>query len=436
MAATTCYIWRGQKTKPAKERPPGTFEVLVNATKKLLAFLSTLEVSLRPSKHYREEREKTIVRNNARAGLFHNKKQSFTVQDYRFPPTCSTMEASRSQAVHSPTTVVIRQRPVITIAPNGPPPKRVYVSFLHPANGLPFLDLPAYDYCSQVPNGGIHYGTGLSACEILACNEKGYLSISRNRDGVGRLNVDRDTIIPSGRYYYHLDTETSDPLYPICQDFSCWEFPHQRLPSAWGSEPADYDDVWPTDWIELSYKVKVKGIRCCASGSLDSLTVARIVPRIQERWVCNLPSSQVVANLSHCQLLANKMEEYLLGDRPLYNDHRNLFTLRCDLHLGQFNQGRFIIVPKSGQLVVHFIRPTGESAQLYHNVQFDHKSPLCHELLYARLAWGLMKIVKDAELDPEMFNLIRGSEKTIPEQCNMDTMGDDSGRGGQGQSKA
>lgn len=229
------------------------------------------------------------VRNHARAGLFHNKKQRFT-GSHRFPPTCSTMEVSGSQAVSS-LTVVIRQRPVITIAPSGPPPKRVYVSFLHPANGLPFLDLPAYDCCPQVPNGGIHYGTALSACEILACNEKGYLSIYSNRDGVGRINVDWDTIIPSGNYYYHLDTETSDLLYPICQDFSCWEFPHQRLPSAWGSKPADYVEVWPTDWNEISYRLKAEGIRCCASGSLDSLTIARIVPQTQdsEDWVCNSP---------------------------------------------------------------------------------------------------------------------------------------------------
>ena len=123
----------------------------------------------------------------------------------------------------------------------------------------------------------------------LACNEKGYLSISPNRDGIGRLNVDWDTIIPSGGYYYHLDTETSDLLYPICQDFSCWEFPHQRLPSAWESKPADYNNVWPTDWNEISYKVKAEGISCCASGSLDSLTIACIVPqtRDSEDWVCN-----------------------------------------------------------------------------------------------------------------------------------------------------
>jgi len=129
------------------------------------------------------------------------------------------------------------------------------------------------------------------------------------------------------------------------------------------------------------------------------------------------------------------MEAYLDGSKPLYNDQRNLFTLRCDLHLGQFNQGRFIIVPKSGQLVIHFLRPTGESAQLYHNVRFDHKNSLSHELLYARFAWGLMKIVKDAELNPERFNLLCGSEETTPELCDMDTT-DGSGREGQGQGKA
>lgn len=47
-----------------------------------------------------------------------------------------------------------------------------------------------------------------------------------------------------------------------------------------------------------------------------------------------------------------------------------------------------------------------------------------------------MKIVRDAELNPERFNLLRGSEETIPEQCNMDTMDDGSERGGQGQGKA
>ena len=51
-----------------------------------------------------------------------------------------------------------------------------------------------------------------------------------------------------------------------------------------------------------------------------------------------------------------------------------------------------MIVPKWGQLVVHFLQLTGESAQQYHNVGFDHKGILSHELLYARFAWTLMKV--------------------------------------------
>ena len=93
------------------------------------------------------------------------------------------MEAS----IYSPT-VVIREWPVIVAAPHESPAKLAFVSFLHPANGLPLLDLPAYDY--RPPKGGVHYGTAIAACEILVCNKPGYPSASRNRDGDGRLNVD------------------------------------------------------------------------------------------------------------------------------------------------------------------------------------------------------------------------------------------------------
>jgi hypothetical protein len=126
------------------------------------------------------------------------------------------------------------------------------------------------------------------------------------------------------------------------------------------------------------------------------------------------------------------MDVYLIGSRPLHQDPGNLFALRWDLHLGQFNQGRFVIVPKSGQLVVHFLQLSYESAQQYHNVQFDHRNSLSHELLYARFAWALMQIVKDASLDPKVFNFLRASEETIPEQRDIEGM-DDVGGGGDGE---
>jgi hypothetical protein len=98
-------------------------------------------------------------------------------------------------------------------------------------------------------------------------------------------------------------------------------------------------------------------------------------------------------------------EQFSLGDNP-----RNLFALRWDLHLGQFDQAGFVIVPKSGQLVVHFLHSTHQSAQQYHNVQFDHKNALSHELLYARFAWALMKIVKNSSLNLKKFKFLKAPD--------------------------
>jgi hypothetical protein len=100
-----------------------------------------------------------------------------------------------------------------------------------------------------------------------------------------------------------------------------------------------------------------------------------------------------VANLLSYKMEQNEMYVYL--DPPLHiNGSSNLFALRWDLQWGLFDQATFVIVPKLGKLVVHFLRPTHQSAQLYHNVQFDHKDKLSHEALYARFAWALMKIAE------------------------------------------
>ena len=103
------------------------------------------------------------------------------------------------------------------------------------------------------------------------------------------------------------------------------------------------------------------------------------------------------------QLLKNAMEVYLDGDKPLGNDSRNLFALRYDLQLSQFDQAQFVIVPKFGTFVVHFLRRSQESAHRYHNTKFDHKRVLSHELLYARFAWALIRIVSMRGLDAKKF---------------------------------
>ena len=179
--------------------------------------------------------------------------------------TRPTMEASTSQlqATSSPDTaarMAIRQRPQIHVAPHGPPSQPTWVQFWHPANNLAFLRLPTLDCCP--PTFGIHYGTAITACQILACNEKGYLSTSRDGHAHGRINADLDSIISPGKYYYHLSSPKSEALYPICCDFSCWKFPHEKLPSAWKQElPEGMTVAWPTNWTAISERIKSRDIQ-------------------------------------------------------------------------------------------------------------------------------------------------------------------------------
>jgi hypothetical protein len=106
------------------------------------------------------------------------------------------------------------------------------------------------------------------------------------------------------------------------------------------------------------------------------------------------------------QLDANDMHYYLGDTLPLHHAPRNLCCLRYDLYMGGFDQGQFVVVPKCGNLVVHFLRRSEEAGNLYHNAGFNHKNQVAPEALYARFAWALIKIIKDLNLDPESFNFL------------------------------
>ncbi|KIM49610.1 hypothetical protein M413DRAFT_407799 [Hebeloma cylindrosporum] len=312
------------------------------------------------------------------------------------PSTSQLPEASTSQLPQPSTSQLpqsssnvanayIRERPVITEAPNAPPIFPLFLHLHHPVNDRLFLFLPAHDFCA--PDFGMHYGTAATACRILAYNERGYLSASRTRNP-STVNVEWDSFLTPGVYYYHLYGKSSDTLYPICDDFSLCAFPHNDLPSPWDRELVQPPPVvWPKDWTAISVMVQAQDTECLVSGSKESLTTSYIVPAHHRLWVYNSSSSQ-----------------YLAETPALEDDRRNLFTLRWDLHEAQFDCGTFVIVPKNGQLVVHFLQNTIENAQRYHNVTFDHKDAVANQLLYARFAWALMEIVKEQRVDVTVFD--------------------------------
>ena len=134
------------------------------------------------------------------------------------------------------------------------------------------------------------------------------------------------------------------------------------------------------------------------------------------------------------------MDVYLNSKESFFaNSPSNLFALRWDLHMGQFDQAGFVIVPKLGQLVVHFLQPTNQSAQLYHNIQFDHKNSLSHEALYARFAWALMKHADNCTTGNKKFRFLtdggdEGGGTDEGDSCGGDESGGHSGGGSGGSS--
>jgi len=165
------------------------------------------------------------------------------------------------------------------------------VEFLHPANSIPFFSLLANDCddCnSSNPSFGVHHGTALTACQILAGNQPGFFSTSQNRnDSAHRITQSEDGLLGLLEYYFHLVSPSNHSPYLLCLDFSWWSYPHGSLPPAWvNPAPAnDEERVLASHWTTMSTRIKARDSMCCISSWKDGASTAHIVPRDQERWV-------------------------------------------------------------------------------------------------------------------------------------------------------
>jgi hypothetical protein len=180
---------------------------------------------------------------------------------------------------------------------HGPPIGSVnFVRFRHPGNDANFLSLPAYDPTDAThPQYGIHLRTALTACQIIAYNKPGYFTERRQRTAPS-ITYSMDDVIPARTYYYHLESQGSSPMYPICRDFRRWRFEHDAFPSAWVSNsPAS--DIIHCNWTALSQKVKSRDAKCLVSGERDSLNTAHIVPKAEVEWVSEVSHRCSVSNL-------------------------------------------------------------------------------------------------------------------------------------------
>jgi hypothetical protein len=171
---------------------------------------------------------------------------------------------------------------------------RTMVKFIHPANNASFLSLAANDFVAagvggNPPTFGLHLGTALLACQIIAFNRTGFLSTSKDRRAP---HIATTVVLLDRRYYFHLDDDL-----PRYLDFSTWVFPHDLDRGTYGSRERESD---------VSLVVKARDGMCLVSLCRDGLTTAHLVPRVLERWVCLLIVSFVANDAEPISLLTTK----------------------------------------------------------------------------------------------------------------------------------
>ena len=184
-------------------------------------------------------------------------------------------------------------RPLLPLRPTSQFPERaIMVSFWHPGTNELLLCLPS-------PNVfGLHHGTALLACEVLAYNAHGYLSTSRDPEDHGSQHAGgRDSLLLERKYYYFVP---SKPQYEICRLFSEWPFPHKSYAEVWGSGILDSGVRVELQTDDACLVIRERDGVCAISGSSDSLSMSHIVPITESDWVCVLIIISLVIYVELC----------------------------------------------------------------------------------------------------------------------------------------
>ncbi|GAP91598.1 hypothetical protein SAMD00023353_6400550 [Rosellinia necatrix] len=243
------------------------------------------------------------------------------------------------------------------------------IKFHHP--GYP----PPHDFLFMLPRldrssgslKGVHYGTALTACQIIANNAfDGYLATDREgRDRVDS-NLDFDHLLTKSDYWFFVAPvpQSLNPYpYPVVPSFRDWAFPHQRIPR----------------WVrpERTTDSDTVGHRCIITRTAGFINQAYLIPAADKKWFG-----------------MNVMFQY--GNSGHVNQRHNKVALRHDLRLA-FDTHLFAIVPKNNDYVVHQLHAaetsTREFASAYHNYKVAQQDVI-PEFLFARFARAILMLIK------------------------------------------
>jgi hypothetical protein len=180
--------------------------------------------------------------------------------------------------------------------------------FEHPGHVRPghgdvsFLTLPACD-CSgpgtESTGQGVHYGTALHACMIIACNAPGFfhteLISPDHPEDFARIKAEAakgfDDILEAKAsewrtyyYFYTLDWP-QNPCYPLCSSFGHWSFPSE-VPPEWqlcyNLSPQKMS--WAMS-LDLPADSRRKSTRCPVTRYPEPLSAMRLIDSSYLSWV-------------------------------------------------------------------------------------------------------------------------------------------------------
>ncbi|MCJ1396625.1 hypothetical protein MMC18_009516 [Xylographa bjoerkii] len=266
-------------------------------------------------------------------------------------------------------------------------------------------------YAWDSPSGGLHAGTALLTCSLIACNAwSGYLTLER--DGP-ELILGDDDILSAQEYYFHVPSPSaasSSSLgsggyykYPIFPSFQHWTFPHGHIPLRWvGSRDSDVE-LAPEEFncpavSAVSAAVIARDKGCTISKHRDYIERAHLCPRNELDWFQKNGMGQYNRRIN-------------TSGPVITDDTANAMAMRADIHRA-FDDCKFAIVRKKGCWVTHFLETTYELGALYHNRPVEVMGGVAPEFILARYAWAILPLVKPfMEQGPSRLVKVR-------EQCN------------------
>ncbi|KAH8651719.1 hypothetical protein BGZ61DRAFT_229682 [Ilyonectria robusta] len=240
---------------------------------------------------------------------------------------------------------------------------------------FPRLDMVTkHDQADSDFEYGIHHGTALSACQIVAGNAVGAY-LSRDRCGRQRVEMSHDGILTLRYYYLHV-RQGVDGVSPfaIVSGFEDWQFPSGSLPETW----LCVNDV-PTE-------ASLPANGCIVSGNMKG-EPALLVPEALSSWFCR-----------------NRMSDYLANSGGDFgpSNSANTCHLRADL-LGDFDRRAFAFLPKNTshgyRLVAHYLSAADDlfvPAHVFHNRMIHPPGRATLEFLYARFAYAVFGLVQSS----------------------------------------